>query len=68
MYNIYTQLSVHMFICTRFVIVVIVLVYYLVVLILCKSLVRDEGCKLTLCYMPYVHGIGFLWVTMPRDK
>ncbi len=32
----------------------IVLFYYLVVLILCKSLTGDEGCKLALCYMPYV--------------
>ncbi len=67
MYNIHihTQLSVYMFICTCFVLVVIVLDYYLVVLILCKSLTRDEGCKLALCYMPNVHGIGCLWVTMP---
>ncbi len=45
--------------------VMIVFVFYLVVLILCKSLTRDEGCKLALCYMPYVHGIGCLCVTMP---
>ncbi len=38
--------------------VMIVLVFYFVDFILCKSLTRDEGCKLALCYMPYIHGIG----------
>ncbi len=45
--------------------VMIVLVFYFVDFILCKSLTRDEGCKLALCYMPYIHGIGWLCVTMP---
>ncbi len=45
--------------------VMIVLVFYLVVLILCTSQTRDEGCKLALCYILYVHGIGCLCVTMP---
>ncbi len=66
MYNIYTHsyLYICLFVPVLF-LVMIVLVYYLVVLILCKSLTRDEGCKLALCYMPYVHSIGCVCVTMP---
>ncbi len=66
MYNIYTHsfLYICLFVLVLF-LVMIVLIFYLVVLILCKSLTRDEGCKLALCYMPYVHGIGCLCVTMP---
>ncbi len=66
MYNIYmhSYLYICLFVLVLF-LVMIVLVFYLVVLILCKSLTRDEGCKLALCYMPYVHGIGCLCVTMP---
>ncbi len=35
-------------------------------IILCKSLARDEGCNLALCYLPYIPGIGCLCVTIPN--
>ncbi len=35
----------------------------MLVFILCKSLTKKKSCKLALCYMSHVHGIGCL--TMP---
>ncbi len=66
MYNIYTHSYLYrcLFVLVLF-LVMIVLVYYLGVLILCKILTRDEGYKLALCYILYVHDIGCLCVTMP---
>ncbi len=69
MYNIYTYSYLYIHItCTCFVPCddyLFVFVFLYAFFILCKSLTRAESCKLALCYMPYVYGIGCLCVKMP---